>query len=180
MLMDLGLQRPGTLKMNELEAPPLSTQPIEPNSTNSSVTLKENGTDHLTSPSSNQHPLLDFVSRGFEFLCSVRGIGWKYGTGTGLHVPLDWRDTSSSKTFILQTLRSCIWHYIVMDLCDTATGLIPDLRTLGSGGKSIFDYGYMISTGIHILTGMFLVSGRHLAVYSFYHKITMKIAIDPF
>lgn len=53
-----------------------------------------------------------------------------------------------------------------MDACNTITMNVPDLRVPGGGGQSIFAYGkstaemLIVSTGIHCLTGLFLVSGR--------------------
>lgn len=177
MFLDLGLRPKGVLKVGESEVPSfrsLSSPP--PNVSSSSTNPKPISNGHHSSPSppllSPLSTVLTFFSKGIEYLTSVRGIGWVYGTGTGLHIPPEWRCTSNPQTYVSQSLKSCVWHYLIMDACNTVTMSIPGLRVSGGGGKSIFAYGnsvlgmLAVSTSIHVLTGLFLVSGTLFSILS--------------
>lgn len=101
-----------------------------------------------------------FVSDASELLYSQRGIGWKFGTGTGLHVAPDWRDTADRSTFLRQTLRALAWNYIILDCLNAALSSFAN-----AGGRSIFGHGsnlfenFLISTLLHCMTGFFLYRG---------------------
>lgn len=161
ILLDLGLRKEGALKLNEVRPGSLQ-QPLSPYNQGLNVS---NGTRyghlprHITPTS--------FLTGGIEYLTSVRGIGWKFGTGTGLHVADDWRDTSDRQTFLRQTLVSVVKSFFILDALNTALGRIPGLRVIGGGG-SLFAYGSnpietaIISTTLHCMTGFLLVSGKRM------------------
>src|SRR6266852_2356050 len=61
--------------------------------------LGSNGPGGSSTPSISKMPLrsslrsvASFIYDGAELICSFRGIGWDYGTGTGLQVPRQWKN----------------------------------------------------------------------------------------
>lgn len=105
-----------------------------------------------------------------EALASLRGIGWQFGTGTGLYVPKDWRDTSSRRTFALQTLGSWLAMFTMFDVLTSLIKLVPGVGT--TQGGSIFAFGsnvfekYAISLTIEFATGVAFIFGTRILVIS--------------
>jgi hypothetical protein len=104
-----------------------------------------------------------FIYDGAELICCFRGAGWDYGTGTGLHVPRQWKNVRNRKVFILQTILTLAFYTIVVDLLCTIIRLSP----IGSPqGGSIFAFGnntfekYAISTGYTIVSGLVISLGE--------------------
>lgn len=108
--------------------------------------------------------LISFASDALELLYSYRGIGWEFGTGTGLYVAPDWRNTADRDTYLRQTLRALAWNYIALDFQSTALRSFAGWKLTGDG-RSIFGNGsnffesYLISSVLHLMTGFFIYRG---------------------
>jgi len=109
---------------------------------------------------------------------SFRGIGWEYGTGTGLHVPRQWKNINNRMVFILQAVVTLAFHTLVADFLCTILRLSP----IGSPqGGSIFAFGnnifekYAISTGYTILAGLIITVGMDQ-----WHHIFMVLGVTFF
>ncbi|KDQ11094.1 hypothetical protein BOTBODRAFT_190046 [Botryobasidium botryosum FD-172 SS1] len=76
------------------------------------------------------------LSDSFELLCNLRGIGWDFGTGAGIHIPKTSRDISSRPRFLAQTVISLALNFLAADLLDSALKLVPGLGT--PEGTTIF------------------------------------------
>ncbi|KAF9513101.1 hypothetical protein BS47DRAFT_1485832 [Hydnum rufescens UP504] len=104
-----------------------------------------------------------------EVESALRGIGWEAGTGSGIYIPQDTRDTAHPARFSLQTLRQLIFCFLATDLLESCLKLVPGLGT--PAGGSMFAFGsnvyekYLISTGIHLITGFAILSGFAMAYY---------------
>lgn len=104
-----------------------------------------------------------FIRDAFELMLNARGIGLKFGTGSGVHIPKDRRDISNRAVYLRQTFFSVLWNYLLYDLLNTILLCVPGLR--GRAGGSIFAYGsnlyekVLISTSIQLVTGVFLKIG---------------------
>lgn len=74
-----------------------------------------------------------------ELFFSFRGIGWDFGTGTGLYVPAHTHDTSCRRTFLLQTLRLALMYFLGLDFIHTFIGLLPGIGS-PEGGSIFIDF----------------------------------------
>lgn len=131
--------------------------------------LGSNGPGGSSAPSISKMPLRSslrsvgsLIYDGAELICSFRGIGWDYGTGTGLQVPRQWKNVHNRKVFILQAILTFAFYTLVIDFIHTIIRLSP----IGSPqGGSIFAFGnntlekYAISTGYTILSGLLIALG---------------------
>jgi len=106
--------------------------------------------------------LWSLIYDGAELVFSIRGIGWDYGTGTGLYVPRQWKNVNNRMVFILQAIMTLAFYTLVADFLCTILRLSP----IGSPqGGSIFAFGnnifekYAISTGYTILAGLIITVG---------------------
>jgi hypothetical protein len=153
LLLRFALTKRGVLKMGETY-PGVLSQFGQHNG---------NGKQAAPVPAANSK-FWTFVSDALELFYSHRGIGWKFGTGTGLHVAPDWRNTADRDIFLHQTLRALAWNYIILDCLNTA---LSNFAGLGAtdGGQSIFGHGsslfetLLVSTVLHCMTGFFLYRG---------------------
>lgn len=112
-----------------------------------------------------QSKLKSFIFDASELVYAYRGIGWDYGTGAGLYVPPDWRNTADRDIFLRQTLHALARNYIILDVLNTALSSFPGGNATGVG-RSIFGHGsnlvegFLISTVLHCMTGFFLYRGK--------------------
>ncbi|KAF8312205.1 hypothetical protein DL93DRAFT_2098346 [Clavulina sp. PMI_390] len=103
----------------------------------------------------------NFLLRGSELLLNARGIGWKFGTGTGVYWAPDPRDLSSRSTYLRQTLWEILKSYILLDVLNS----ILAHSNIRVAGGTIFGRGgnwlesLAISTFLTLVTGTFLVIG---------------------
>lgn len=114
---------------------------------------------------SRSNPITSGFLDAAETLANLRGIGWQFGTGTGVYVPQDWRDTSSRWEFARQTLVSWLMYFTMFDLLTSLLKLVPGIGT--TAGGSIFAFGgdsllakYAISTSIEFTTGVAFILGK--------------------
>lgn len=113
---------------------------------------------------SRRNPFVSGFMDSAEALASLRGIGWQFGSGTGLYVPPEWRDTTSRSRFVQQTLISWLIHFTLFDLLTSLIKLVPGIGT--PNGGSIFAFGgdnvfkkYAISATIEFSTGVAFILG---------------------
>lgn len=125
----------------------------------------------LTKSPSTRPPFLAAVLDGLDLLCSMRGIGWEYGTGSkgGLFIPTETRTVSSRSKFLLETLVSFLGYFTALDFISACVKLVPGVGT--TQGGSIFAFGrsedgsvdfvkmYAAAVGINFATGMAFVVG---------------------
>ncbi|KDQ11100.1 hypothetical protein BOTBODRAFT_466154 [Botryobasidium botryosum FD-172 SS1] len=64
---------------------------------------------------------------------AVRGIGWDFGTGSGLYVASTSRNVKNRSQFLFQTLTSAFQYYLSVDLLNTFLKLIPGVGTPEGG-----------------------------------------------
>ena len=122
-----------------------------------------------TQPLSPRNVASDIVAGlrdAVEALGALRGIGWEAGTGSGIYIPPDTRDTAHPRLFLWQTLHAFIFWFILTDFLESCIKLVPGLGTPAGGsmfafGSNIFQK-YSISTTIHVTTGFALLSGMCL------------------
>ncbi|KAF8685652.1 Membrane bound O-acyl transferase family [Rhizoctonia solani] len=107
-----------------------------------------------------------------ELLSSMRGVGWDYGTGNDIYIPLEHR--SSEKTgFLKSTLWSTLGYYLLLDMIDTGFKLVPGVSS--PSGGSIFRPELsliprlVVSTGLHFATGVAFIAGFNM----FYGLLTL-------
>ena len=124
--LDYGLSRTPFRKISEIE-------PVDASSKDASAerVRKHGGQkgsrghgDSIASDASKKAPQLglrslwSLIYDGAELVFSIRGIGWDYGTGTGLHVPQQWKNVNNRMVFILQAVMTLAFHTLVADfLC---------------------------------------------------------------
>ncbi|KDQ20131.1 hypothetical protein BOTBODRAFT_152768 [Botryobasidium botryosum FD-172 SS1] len=65
----------------------------------------------------------DDVLHAIEIIFSSRGIGWKFGTGYGLHVPPG--STVSRSAFLFQTATSFLSHIFILDFIESCCRSTP-------------------------------------------------------
>lgn len=126
----------------------------------------------LTQSASSRPPFLAALLDGLDLVCSMRGIGWEYGTGStgGLFIPTETRDVSSRFRFLLQTFVTFMGYFTAFDFINSCVKLVPGVGTIQGG--SIFAFGrrddgsvdlvkkYAAAIGINFATGMAFVVGE--------------------
>lgn len=149
-LFFLALNRDGVLKMNE-SAPGV----LKP-------TDSASADEKTQTPKPQRFSIFSFFYNAFELLINMRGLGWQFGTGTGLFVAEDPRDTSSKYTFLRDTLRNIFTHYLIADVCNYIL-VYYDVR---KPGGSLFGRGRnpvesaIISAGLTMVTSVFMVKSE--------------------
>ncbi|EJD50974.1 hypothetical protein AURDEDRAFT_112049, partial [Auricularia subglabra TFB-10046 SS5] len=97
-----------------------------------------------------------------ELLCAVRGIGWDFGSGTGLHVPTPTRPLERS-AFLRATIRSTILSFLVLDHLEAFLKLWPGVNQPAGGSIFYADLPplerYAVSTTLHTCTGFAFLAG---------------------
>jgi hypothetical protein len=133
------------------------------------VAVKAETGSASTSPSQltrTQESSLD----GLELLSAVRGIGWKFGTGSHVHIPPEWRDTSNRMRWVVQTLLSTFAFFLVTDFFESSLKAFPGIGTAKGGSMFVFGRNvwekYAISTLIEILTGYGIIAGTFVSLFS--------------
>jgi hypothetical protein len=117
-----------------------------------------------------RNPFLAGFLDAMEVLCSMRGIGWTFGTD--IHIPHRSQTTA-------RIVYHAIFGFLFLDLIDSTVKLFPQFHT--PVGGSIFDPNlppplrYLESTFLHFLTGCGFMAGFEL-IYS----IIALIAIGLF
>lgn len=132
--------------------------------------------DHGATPAEKTHeahsrrnPIVSGLSDGAELLATMRGIGWHFGTGTDVYVSQEWRDTSSRRSFALQTLGSWVWYFVAFDVLTCCIQLVPGVGSTDGGSISVFGgepessvRKYAIAMTIEFATGLAFVLGSSL------------------
>jgi Membrane bound O-acyl transferase family len=95
-----------------------------------------------------------------ELTFSLRGLGWDFGKG--VYTPRSTRP-QERKAFLRATLNSFLISFFILDLVDTIIKQVPGVGQ-PSGGSIFFPTlplptRYLVSTVIHLLTGLALVAG---------------------
>ena len=154
-LLSFALPKRGVLKTGETY-PGVASQISQPNGNQ----------EHAMAPMPiAQSKLKSFIFDASELVYAYRGIGWDFGTGAGLYVPPDWRNTADRDIFLRQTLHALAWNYIILDVLNTVLSSFPGGNATGVG-RSIFGHGsnlvegFLISTVLHCMTGFFLYRGK--------------------
>lgn len=164
-LFAFALPREGVLKMNEVS--PGVTEVENDEGINSSRSAERKGSpDSVPSQTAQPHPLRLFVANALELSTCIRGIGWKFGTGTGLYVAKDWRDLSNRSVFLRQTLRSIVIHFLIVDTSNSIlarSGVRRPGGTVFGRGRNAIESS-IISTFLTLLTGTFLIYGESCGV----------------
>ncbi|KAI0304492.1 membrane bound O-acyl transferase family-domain-containing protein [Multifurca ochricompacta] len=152
--IDLALARTGRHKRGEAAqgtmSTPASTAKNEPDTTGSSSSSKRHCATLL--------PL--WLRDALELIFSMRGLGWDFGEGIYTPPPNRPQDR---KPFLHATLNSFLVNFLILDIVEAAIKLIPGVGD--PFGGSIFFPGlppptrYVVSTVIHVLTGVALVAG---------------------
>ncbi|KAG6335566.1 hypothetical protein ID866_3529 [Astraeus odoratus] len=99
-----------------------------------------------------------------ELLSTVRGIGWKFGTG--LYVPKEHRPLERS-AFLSATLVTSLQNFLVFDACESFIKLVPGVGS--PEGGTIFRpelptlQRFLLSTAVHIATGSSICAGFELS-----------------
>lgn len=155
LLSYYGLTPEGVLKTNEI------TPGVYEHSSEKAGLA--NGHSSTGSPNSflSSIPGVSFLAGGFELVAAIRGIGWKFGSGTGLYVPPDRRDRSNKGAFIAKSLVYFTYHMVLADLMQSSIRMLfPDIWDLNTsifGRGSNFLESAAISTAIHCASGLFIV-----------------------
>ena len=96
----------------------------------------------------------------FELMFSLRGLGWDFGKG--VYTPPTTRP-QERKPFLRATLSSFLAAFLLLDIIDSAIKLVPGVGDPFGGSIFFpdlpFPTRYIVSTVIHILTGVALVAG---------------------
>lgn len=110
-----------------------------------------------------------FIGRGMELLWNMRGIGWKFGTGTGVYVAKDSRDLSNRSIFLRQTLLSIMYHFLVADVSNSI--LVHSGVRLPGG--TLFGLGRNRSESVLISTFLSVTASFYLS-YSEFNSLLLK------
>lgn len=169
MLCDFGFASKGMLKIGE----------VEPGVTPESVKLAIDSSDK-PKPSvtkSTRTSLFSFFADGWELMFNLRGIGWEFGTGGGLYVPKDWRNTESRTKWAIQSIPYMLAVYFSVDILDETLRCFPGLwdpsRSIWSYGNSPLE-NYAIGLLLHCMYGTFVVTREHTAVFpSLWRPLTL-------
>ncbi|KAF8312927.1 hypothetical protein DL93DRAFT_2204159 [Clavulina sp. PMI_390] len=156
-ILEFAISPHGMLKMGEHE-PGLLENPtgdLDRTSDTNSGSIK---------PHSWRSPLVSSCVDALEVCCTMRGIGWQFGTGTNVYLAPEWRDTTNKARFIRQTSALWLLNYTLFDVVTYGLRLVPGLGT--PAGGSIFAFGgdsvvkkYLISFTITFFTGTTFITG---------------------
>ncbi|KAF8312929.1 hypothetical protein DL93DRAFT_1211109 [Clavulina sp. PMI_390] len=158
-ILEFAISPHGMLKMGEIE-PGIVKKPAAELDRAMSGDLKSTPREH-TSP---RNPFVAGFVDAFEVCCSMRGIGWQFGTGTNVYLAPEWRDTTNKARFIRQTIALWLLNYTLFDVVTYGLRLVPGLGT--PTGGSIFAFGgesmvkkYLISATLAFFTGTTFITG---------------------
>ncbi|KZT08763.1 uncharacterized protein LAESUDRAFT_735884 [Laetiporus sulphureus 93-53] len=145
--LDFGFVKDGRFKVGEERLPEVFESSKPPSSTPTS----EDGSYSL---------IPQGIRDAFEVAFTMRGIGWDFGVG--LYVPPDPRPQERGP-FLKATASSLLWHYLIVDICNSLLKLTPGVGS-PSGGSMFYTslpipLRYVVSTGIHIVCGTLLMCG---------------------
>jgi Membrane bound O-acyl transferase family len=105
-----------------------------------------------------------------ELMFSMRGLGWDFGEG--VYTPPPTRP-QERKAFLRATLNSFLVSFLILDIVEAIIKQVPGVGDPFGGSIFFstlpFPTRYLVSTAIHILTGIALVSG----FYMVYDLITL-------
>lgn len=90
-----------------------------------------------------------FLGSALELIGNPRGIGWQFGTGNGLHLGQDWRNTESKNMFVLQSLWGVLLSYLAQDISETFMRIFPPHNGIFVFGKNALQK-YAVSTTLHL------------------------------
>lgn len=149
-LLFLAFARDGVLKMNEV-APGVAA-PLSETASDCQDLIKSRSsqTSRITASS--------FLGNGLELLWNIRGIGWKFGSGTGVYVTKDRRNLSDRSIFLRQTLLSIATHILVIDVSNSIlaySGVRAPGGTLFGRGSNALE-SLIISTFLASLASIYL------------------------
>lgn len=130
----MALSPKGVLKMNEV-APGVLKAPAK----------DENGSPEKSDVSSSAPPppttVYSFIANALELIWSPRGVGWKFGTGSGVYIHKDWRNLDSKSVFMRQTLVSIVKWFIALDvsnaIVEQAGIRVPGGTLFGRGRNTV-------------------------------------------
>lgn len=163
-LVFLAMHREGVLKINEI-APGVVKSAPRPKSEGEKDCAPSDSSVPLSQPPES-FSFRSFFARALELLSNTRGVGWKFGTGTGVYVAKDTRDLSNRSAFLRQTLYSIIWHIMILDTLNSVLAR-SDLRrprgTVFGRGKNPIE-SLAISTFLTLATGSLLLFGGYSSV----------------
>jgi len=110
---------------------------------------------------STQHPLIaPWFHDAIEVAHTLRGIDWKFGRG--VHIPKEWRP-SHPPEFLRATVISFIKNFLILDFLESLVKMFPGVGQ-PLGGSMFYPEltpvsRYLVSTCIHILTGLSILTG---------------------
>ncbi|THV00860.1 hypothetical protein K435DRAFT_431684 [Dendrothele bispora CBS 962.96] len=92
---------------------------------------------------------------------TLRGFSYKFSSG--LHIPSHTRPLTPRSAFIKSTFYSFLKNYLLLDLLESLLKLFPGVGDV-TGGSMFYTslplvQRYLVSTGIHLLTGSALLAG---------------------
>lgn len=120
-----------------------------------------------------------WLREGIDICTNMRGLGWDFGVGT--YIPEQQRPLERSP-FLAATLLSFVRNYLILDFLEWSLKLLPGVGD--TQGGSIFYpqlhplQRYVVSTGIHIITGSCLISGFRMC-YDLSTMICVATLHDP-
>lgn len=162
-MIDYVLHSSGVLKEDEI-APGVLSKPTSNGAKVNGNGHTNDGTRSLSEPIANSSVTRQSALDGPDLFWSLRGLGWKFGTGSHLYIPPEWRDTSSRSKWIFQTFQHTLLYFFWTDLLESTLKLFPGVGD--AEGGSMFAFGRnavekrVISTGIEILTGFGIIVGK--------------------
>lgn len=156
--IDLALARTGRHKKGEdvpgtVSTPAIATQSNKPNASGDVSARKRQCTALL--------PL--WLQDAVELMFSMRGLGWDFGEG--VYTPPPTRP-QERKAFLRATFNSFLVSFLILDIVEATIKQVPGVGD-PSGGSIFFPNlppptRYLVSTTIHVLTGIALVSGFYM------------------
>lgn len=130
---------------------------------------------HSSSTSSFDRLMFRPASNAIELLCSLRGIGFEYGTD--IRIPSETRPLDKGP-FLRATVILFLRSFLLLDIIESLVKYTPPLRTPLGGSIFISSLPmfqrYAISTFIHIATGCGLMEGFHV-IYHLYAVIDVGL-----
>lgn len=120
-----------------------------------------------------------WISDAFELLHTNRGLKFKFGQG--VHVPSFTRPLDSIQSFLNATFKSFLINFLTLDLCESLIKLFPGTIGTPIGGTMFYPDlpapfpRYLISTAIHMLTGIALLAG-----FGMVYDLTTLVGVGVF